>query len=46
MKPKGKLAKRLREHGSAKMKAKVKLAPADGLADKESKRLKLKRKRR
>ncbi len=44
VKPKGKLAKQLREDGKAKVKAKVKLVPAEqGLAGKDSKKLKLKR---
>ena len=43
VKPKGKLAKRLRSNGSAKVKARVKLVPTDGLAAKDAKKLKLKR---
>jgi hypothetical protein len=43
VKPKGKLAERLRETGTAKVKARVKLVPEEGLAAKDSKKLKLKR---
>jgi hypothetical protein len=42
VKPKGKLAGRLEEKGSAKVKATIKFTPADGLAAKDSKKLKLK----
>ncbi len=43
VKPKGELAEKLRDDGSAKVKAEVKLAPTDGLAAKDSEKLKLKR---
>jgi hypothetical protein len=43
VKPKGKLARKLRENGRAKTKATVKLAPNDGLVAKDSKKLKLRR---
>ncbi len=43
LKPTGKLAKKLRENGSVKVKAKITLDPGDGLDAKDTKKLKLKR---
>ena len=44
VKPKGKLARKLRDTGKAKVKAKVTFTPTGGEADVAAKKLKLKRK--